>query len=110
MTINEKAAYLKGMLEGMKLDAEKDETKLLRELIDIVNEIALELTDTQDDVETLNDYIEEIDEDLGDVEEYIFGDEYDDFDPDEECCCDCCDEDCCPEEYMPDDEEKPDEE
>lgn len=78
MTITEKAAYLKGLLEGMNIDTEKPEGKLLSALVDVVNDLALEVSDTQEDVETLNAYIEEIDEDLGDVEEFVYGGDFDD--------------------------------
>ena len=78
MTITENAAYLKGLLEGMNIDADKPEGKLLAALVDVVNDLALEVSDTQDDVETLNAYIEEIDEDLGDVEEFVYGGDFDD--------------------------------
>ena len=99
MNITEKAAYLKGLAEGIALDPAKPETKLINALIDCVNELALYVTDLEEDVDTLEAYIEEIDEDLGDVEEYVYGPEdgcdcedWEDWD-----CCDCdcdCDDDC----------------
>lgn len=99
MNITEKAAYLKGLLEGMNLDESKPETKLLNAVVDCLNEMAMSVADLEEDVEVLDAYIEEVDEDLGDVEEYIFGDDdcccCDDDDCD--CCCDdeCEDDDCC---------------
>ena len=36
MTIGEKSAYLKGLADGLKLDREKPEGKLIGELIDLV--------------------------------------------------------------------------
>ena len=103
MSITEKAAYLKGLMDGMKLDDEKDETKLLRALVSTVSELADEIADTQDDVDTLNAYVEEIDEDLGAVEEYVFGGDDLDCDFDCENCdeavnCEYADEDFDPEE------------
>jgi len=79
MNITEKAAYLKGLLDGLKLDEEKPEGKLLAAIVDTINDLALELADTQDDVETLDAYAEELDEDLGAVEEFVYGDDYDDY-------------------------------
>ena len=87
MTINEKAIYLKGLADGLNYDHESAEGKLIAALIDLTSDMAKKLEEVDDDVEYLNDYIEEIDEDLGDVEEYLYGD-------DDECdCCDCDDED-----------------
>lgn len=95
MTITEKTAYLKGLLEGMNLDETKPEAKLLKAVIETLDEMANDLTDVADDVAELNDYVEEIDDDLSDVEELL----YDDEDEDEEdfACdgnCEDCDEDC----------------
>ena len=86
MTITEKTAYLKGLLEGLNLDESKPEGKLLKAVVETLDELANDLTDVADDVATLNDYVEELDEDLGDVEEFVYSDD--------ECDCDCdCDED-----------------
>ena len=104
MTISEKSAYLKGLADGMKLDTEKAEGKLIAELIDLVGEVARTVEVLDDETATLADYVDELDRDLGDVEEYIFeteDDEYFDDDDDEaeygeydddECDgqCDCC--------------------
>lgn len=100
MTITEKTAYLKGLLEGMNIDETKAEGKLLKAVIETLDELANDLTDVAEDVATLNDYVEELDEDLGAVEEYLYDDgECDccDCDDDEFECdgdCDCCDEEC----------------
>ncbi len=95
MTLNEKAAYIKGLADGLELDKDTKEGKLIAALIDIVGELTDAIDEIDEDLDTLNDYIEEIDEDLGAVEEYLYDDECD-CDDDFECdgnCCDC-DEDC----------------
>ena len=102
MTITEKTAYLKGLLEGLNIDETKAEGKLLKAVIDTLDELANDLTDVADDVATLNDYVEELDEDLGAVEEFVYSDDDDcdccdcDCDDEFDCDgdCDCCDEDC----------------
>ena len=48
MEITEKVAYLKGLAEGMELDTEKKEGKLLAAIIDVLDDIALELADKGD--------------------------------------------------------------
>ena len=91
MTLTEKAAYIKGLAEGLNLDKESAEGKLIGALIDIVGDIAAAQSETDEDLEYLNDYIEEIDEDLGAVEEELCSDcDCDDCD----CDCDDCDCDC----------------
>ncbi len=107
MTITEKVAYLKGLMEGLSLDEAKPETKILNSLVDIVNEIALNLEDIEGDLVTVNDYCEELDEDLGDVESFLLGEDDDCDCEDCDCDCDCEDCDCCDEDYDDDDEDAP---
>ena len=90
MTINEKAAYIKGLAEGVELDATTKEGKLIAALIDLVSDMTEAIDELAEDVDTALDYCEELDEDLGAVEEMLLEDDCDcDCD-----CCDCCDEDC----------------
>jgi len=106
MTIGEKSAYLKGLAEGMNLDTEKAEGKLIAGLLDLVSDIALAVETLDDDYASIEEYVEEIDSDLGDLEEYVYledeedeclFDEDDDFDEYEDCdgecegCCGCDD-------------------
>lgn len=83
MTLTEKAAYLKGLSEGLTYDKNSAEGKLLLALVDLCAELAGEVERLNEDVEYLNDYCEELDEDLGDAEEVLLG-EYDDEDEDED--------------------------
>ena len=78
MNIYEKASYIKGLADGLDLDKEKPEGKLILKLIDLVDEMAGAIADLADRTDTLDDYADELDSDLGDVEEYLFGDEEDD--------------------------------
>ena len=55
MTLIEKAAYIKGLAEGLKLDKESAEGKLINALIDIVSDIAAAQNETDEDLEYLND-------------------------------------------------------
>ncbi|MBE6718317.1 MAG: hypothetical protein E7574_03560 [Ruminococcaceae bacterium] len=92
MTITEKIANLKGYLEGVQLDENKQETKVIAKIVDILEDMALEIEEMEESVDTLNDYAEELDEDLGDVEDYLFGEDDDCDCCDDDCDCDCCDE------------------
>ncbi len=90
MTLGERAAYLKGLAEGLKISSESDEGKLLHEIINMLEDVTDSVTALEDECDRLNDYVEELDEDLGDVEEYLYGDDedddedYDDEDDDED--------------------------
>lgn len=88
--LSEKAAYLKGLMDGLEIDASTKEGKVLLALYDVVNEIC-ETVDTIDaDVDDIVEFCSTMDEDLGEVESYL-------FDDDDDCCCDgdCCDCDDC---------------
>ena len=109
MTINEKAAYIKGLADGVELDTTTKEGKLIKALIDLVSDMTEAIDELAEDVDTALDYCEELDEDLGAVEEMLLDDECDcdcccDDDDEFECDgdCDCCDEDCelCDEDYF----------
>lgn len=90
----EKVAYLGGMLEGMKFDADSDMGKIVLKLIDIVDDLAHDLTDAEERADVMADYIDELDHDLGEVEEYVYGDDCDCCDDDDcDCCCDDDDDD-----------------
>ena len=84
MTVTEKAAYLKGLVEMAHFDADTDEVKIIKAMVDAIDEMALTIADLEDEVAALTEVVDEIDEDLGDVEECI----YDDYCDDDDCCCD----------------------
>ena len=79
MTILEKTAYIKGLCEGLGFDkADSAEAKVIKALLDLCADMAEEIENLQCDVEDLHDYCEELDEDLGDVEEVLLDEEDED--------------------------------
>ena len=84
MEITEKVAYLKGLAEGMELDTEKKEGKLLAAIIDVLDDIALEIADMKADQEELYDGLDAVSDDLEDVEDAVFGEDEDDESFDDE--------------------------
>lgn len=88
MTVVEKAAFIKGLAEGLELDTKTKEGKLIAALIDLCSDLAANQAETAEELDYLNDYIEEIDSDLGALEEEV-------YECDDECCCDDDDCDCC---------------
>ena len=83
MTIKERAAYIKGMMEGMNFTADSDEKKLISAIIDLVSDMADEIEDIHEDSAYVNDYVEELDEDLASLEEFVY-DEDDDLEDDDD--------------------------
>ncbi len=92
--LTDKAAYLRGMAEGMGLNKEKDEHKLMLEMLSVIDEMAQKLDALENSVSELDEYVESIDDDLSDMEEAVYGEEAMDAEAEHGCDCDCeeCDE------------------
>ena len=84
MEITEKVAYLKGLADGLGLDAESKEGKVLLAMIDVLDDIALEIEDLKDAQDELADGLDAVSDDLEDVEDVVFGEDDYDYDEDEE--------------------------
>ena len=87
MTLSEKSAYLKGLMEGMKLDTETNEGKLISEIISMLQDVAENVSDLEEVVDCISDELDCIEEDLDNIDDYLMDDdddEYDDYDEDED--------------------------
>ena len=92
MTLSEKAAYLKGLMDGMKLDTDKDENRLLSAVVDLLQELAGSVDDLEDNAIAVSDELDEIEEDLDAIDEFLMDyddddddfDDYDEFDDEDE--------------------------
>jgi len=85
MTISEKAASLKGLMDGLKLDTEKPEGQLISAIVDLIGDVTRRLTDVEETTINICDELDEIEEDLDAIEDYILDeDEDDDYDDDYE--------------------------
>jgi len=82
MNITEKVAYIKGLVDGMEFEGNTPEKKLLLSIVELLDQMAEEVTDIQKEVETLGDMADELDQDLGDLEEYVYEEAEDDDDDD----------------------------
>ena len=80
MTISEKAAYIKGLAEGLNLDYTTPVGKVMGKVLDLLSDLSAEVTDLREETNSLREYAEELDEDLGDVESDLWGDDDDDDD------------------------------
>ena len=83
MTISEKAAYLKGLMDGLNLDTEKDEGKMIAAIVDLLGDVTKKLTAVEDTTIAISDELDEIEEDLDAIEDFIM-DEDDDYDYEED--------------------------
>ena len=80
MTISEKSAYLKGLMEGLKLSTESDEGKMIAAMVDLLGDMAKKITDIEDTNIAISDELDEIEEDLDAIEDFIMDEDEDDDD------------------------------
>lgn len=88
MTLSERIAYIKGLADGLNLDETKAEVKVINEMLNLLEDMAISVNNTEELYDELSEQVDEIDEDLANLEEEF----YDDCECD--CDCDFCDEDC----------------
>ena len=85
MTISEKAAYLKGLMDGLNLDTDKAEGKMIAAIVELLGDVTKRLHDVEETTIAISDELDEIEEDLDAIEDYILDeDEDDDFDFEDE--------------------------
>ena len=96
MTISEKSAYLKGLMDGLKLDTESNEGKMIAAIVDLLGDMSKRMVDIEDTTIAISDELDEIEEDLDAIEDFIMDeddeDDWDEYEYDEDY-------------YDPDDEE-----
>ena len=83
MTISEKAAYLKGLMDGLKLDTEKAEGQMISAIVDLLGDMAKRIADIEETTIAISDELDEIEEDLDAIEDFIL-DEDEDYEDDED--------------------------
>lgn len=90
MELSKKVAYLKGLMEGLKIDDSTNEGKILTIMADILDEMSATVEDIAEEVDETVELVDTLDEDLGEIEELIYGDDDDDDDAMYECVCPNC--------------------
>ena len=84
MTISEKSAYLKGLMDGLKLNTESDEGKMIAAIVDLLEDVTHRLTGVEETTIAISDELDEIEEDLDAIEDYILDEEDEDDDDDDD--------------------------
>ena len=84
MTISEKSAYLKGLMDGLKLNTESDEGKMIAAIVDLLGDMTKRITDIEETTIAISDELDEIEEDLDAIEDFIMDeDDFEDEDDDD---------------------------
>ena len=101
MELSNKAAYLKGLMEGLKIDDSTDQGKVLKAMAELLEEMAKAIEDVTVLADETVDVVDSISDDLSDLEDAFYDEGYDGEDDDEdvfgdetlyECVCPTCGE------------------
>ncbi len=82
--MSDKVSYLKGLAEGLGVDAETAQGKLIYAMMETLEAIAENGDETDQRLTELEEYVEEIDSDVSDLEEALFSEDEDDDGEDDE--------------------------
>ena len=71
-------------MDGLNLDTEKAEGKLIAAIVDLLGDVTKKVTDIEDTTIAISDELDEIEEDLDAIEDYILDEEDEDDEWDDE--------------------------
>ena len=84
MKLTEKAAYIKGLMEGLQIDTTKPEGKLLAAIVELLDDTAANVADLEDVIDAVSDELDSIEEDLDAIEEYLLDEDEEDEEDEED--------------------------
>ena len=84
MDLNAKAAYIRGLMTGMDFDADSKNGKVIAAMMDLLEEMAAQVTEHDNALDQVYDELETLDQDLDDVVSDIYADEDEDDEEDAE--------------------------
>jgi len=111
MEITEKVAYIKGLVDGLGIDDSTKEGKVLLAVVNVLDDIAMSVSDLEDSVDLLGGQLDHLDEDVEEIYEDLYGEDDDEDDDDDyegelyEVTCPTCGDIICVDEDMLDDGE-----
>lgn len=70
----EEVAYLKGLAEGLEISKETKEGKIIHKIVETLESFADAIVELEEEQTDLVEYVESIDEDLADIEDDIYED------------------------------------
>ena len=79
--LSERISYIRGLADGLELGEDSKEAKVISAMIELLDDMAFSVEELEEQQELINDDLDEMDEIVGELEDYVYGDE-----------CDCCDD------------------
>ena len=84
MTLSEKSAYLKGLMDGLNLSKETPEGKMISGIVDLLQDMTSSISDLEENAIAVSDELDEIEDDLDAIEEFLMDEDDEDEDDDED--------------------------
>ena len=81
--LSERISYIRGLADGLELGEDSKEAKVISAMIELLDDMAFSVEELEEQQDLINDDLDEMDEIVGELEDYVYGDD---------CDCDCCDE------------------
>ncbi|MBR9646914.1 CD1247 N-terminal domain-containing protein [Clostridium tyrobutyricum] len=75
-SITSRVAYLKGLVNGLEIDKDSKEGKVLLEIINLLYDMSDEISEVSRNQRTMNEYLDDIHEDLSDLVDNVNYDDY----------------------------------
>ena len=82
--LGKKVGYLKGLMEGMAFDVETPNRKLMRGVVDLLEELSDRVESLDKQMDEINEYVDSIDEDVSTLMDEDWDEEDDFFDDDDD--------------------------
>ena len=83
MTSLERVAYIRGLIEGLELDAEKSEVRVINAIVELLEDMSQDVKELKEGYDEMADLLETVDDDLATLEDDFYGDD---------CNCGCCED------------------
>ena len=77
--LSERISYIRGLADGLELGEDSKEAKVISAMIELLDDMAFSVEELEEQQELINGDLDEMDEIVGELEDYVYGDE-----------CDCC--------------------
>ena len=71
MKLTDRVSYLQGLMDGLEINDSTKEGKVLIQMADILQEMALSIEDVEGEIDEVVELVDTLDEDLGELEDVI---------------------------------------
>ncbi|MBV7275053.1 CD1247 N-terminal domain-containing protein [Clostridium thailandense] len=75
-SIMSKVSYLSGLVDGLDVDKNTKEGRILTEIVNVLKDMAVEISDISESQKIVQEYIDAIDEDLAELQEDFYDEDY----------------------------------